>query len=184
MSRINENQSSLKRFITELSFSANGEVAEKKALLLDADKISNESRFDELYAVCTTLDKNISDIIHINKMRWQVEAAFRTMKNEFKARPVYLRNDDRITAHFLTCFLSLLTLRIIAKKTDGKFTDEELLKTLRTMNVYHLRNLGYLSAYTRTPVTDALHEAFDFRTDMEFISSKTMKKILSNIGKA
>ena len=38
------------------------------------------------------------------------------MKSEFKARPVYLRNDDRINAHFLTCFLSLLLLKIIEKK--------------------------------------------------------------------
>lgn len=66
--------------------------------------------------MCTTLEKDIKEIIHINKMRWQIEATLRTMKSEFKARPVYLRNDDRINAHFLTCFLSLLLLKIIEKK--------------------------------------------------------------------
>ena len=128
--------------------------------------------------MCTTLEKDIKEIIHINKMRWQIEATFRTMKSEFKARPVYLRNDDRINAHFLTCFLSLLVLKIIEKKTGNKYSEEQILHTLRDMSAYRLRDLGYLSSYTRTEITDALHDAFGFRTDNEFLSEKTMKKIL------
>ena len=100
------------------------------------------------------------------------------MKSEFKARPVYLRNDDRINAHFLTCFLSLLVLKIIEKKTGNKYSEEQILHTLRDMSAYRLRDLGYLSSYTRTEITDALHDAFGYRTDNEFLSEKTMKKIL------
>ena len=159
-------------------------MAEKKILTLDLDKIEAESRFDGFYAVCTTLEKDISEIIQINKTRWQIEAAFRTMKSEFRARPVYLRNDDRINAHFLTCFLSLLILKIIEKKVGDDYSEEQILHTLRDMNVYRLRDVGYLSSYTRTELTDALHDAFGFRTDNEFISDKTMKKILKTVEKA
>ncbi|WP_318678052.1 IS1634 family transposase [Treponema sp.] len=179
----NRNQNSPKRFVSETRVTSDGEVADKKILSLDIDKIELEERFDGFYAVCTTLENDISEIIHINKMRWQIEAAFRTMKSEFKARPVYLRNDDRINAHFLTCFLSLLVLKIIEKKIGGKYSEEQILHTLRDMSVYHLRDIGYLSSYTRTEITDALHDAFGFRTDSEFISEKTMKKILRTVEK-
>ncbi|MGN1155260.1 MAG: IS1634 family transposase [Agathobacter sp.] len=179
----NRNQNSPKRFVTETRITTDGEVADKKILSLNSDKIEAEARFDGFYGVCTTLEKDIKEIIHINKMRWQIEAAFRTMKSEFKARPVYLRNDDRINAHFLTCFLSLLILKIIEKKIGNEYSEEQILYTLRDMNVYRLRDLGYLSSYTRTEVTDALHDAFGFRTDTEFISDKTMKKIFRTVEK-
>ena len=172
------NQNSPKKYLSETRVTEDGEVASKKILSLDLDKIEADAKFDGFYAVCTTLEKDIKEILHINKMRWQIEAAFRTMKSEFKARPVYLRNDDRINAHFLTCFLSLLVLKIIEKKTGNKYSEEQILHTLRDMSAYRLRDLGYLSSYTRTEITDALHDAFGFRTDNEFLSEKTMKKIL------
>lgn len=179
----NRNQNSPKRFVTETRITTDGEVADKKILALDTDKIEAEAMFDGFYGVCTTLEKDIKEIIHINKMRWQIEAAFRTMKSEFKARPVYLRNDERINAHFLTCFLSLLILKIIEKKIGNEYSEEQILHTLRDMNVHRLRDLGYLSSYTRTELTDALHDSFGFRTDNEFISDKTMKKIFKTVEK-
>ncbi|MDY6018983.1 MAG: transposase [Anaerococcus sp.] len=128
--------------------------------------------FDGFYAVCTNLEKDTEEIIQINKMRWQIESSFRTMKSEFKTRPVYLRNDNRIEAHFLTCFLSLLILKLIKRKTKDKHTEEEILTTLKTMNVHKLRDLGYLASYTRTEITDDLHQAFGFRTDTDIILIK------------
>lgn len=178
-----KNQNSPKRFVSEERVTSDGEVADKKILSLNTDKIEAEAKFDGFYAVCTTLEKDINEIIRINKMRWQIENAFRTMKSEFKARPVYLRKDDRINAHFLTCFLSLLILKIIEKKALNKYSQEQILRTLREMSVYRLRDVGYLSSYTRTEITDALHDAFGFRTDTEFISDKTMKKIFKAVEK-
>lgn len=179
----NRNQNSPKRFIAETGITPDGEVADKKILSLDEDKIEREAMYDGFYAVCTTLEKDIREIIHINKMRWQIEAAFRTMKSEFKARPVYLRNDERINAHFLTCFLSLLILRIIEKKIGNEYSEEQILDTLRNMRIGRLRDLGYFNHYTRTKITDALHDAFRFRTDSEFISDTTMKKIIKLVEK-
>lgn len=179
----NRNQNSPKRFIAETGITPDGEVADKKILSLDEDKIEREAMYDGFYAVCTTLEKDIREIIHINKMRWQIEAAFRTMKSEFKARPVYLRNDERINAHFLTCFLSLLILRIIEKRIGNEYSEEQILDTLRNMRIGRLRDLGYFNHYTRTKITDALHDAFGFRTDSEFISDTTMKKIIKLVEK-
>lgn len=171
------NMNSPQRFIDEINTTADGEIADKKTLKLKSSRIEEEQCFDGFYGVCTTLENDVSDIIAINKQRWQIEAAFRTMKSEFKARPVYLQRDDRIQAHFLTCFISLLLTRILEAKLSNKYSSHELITTLRSMEVHKIKGFGYLSSYTRTELTDDLHELFDFRTDTEFISEKTMKKI-------
>ena len=95
----------------------NGEIAEKCIYRLDQDKIDNESRYDVFYAVITNLDCNVKEIIRINQQRWEIEENFRIMKTEFKARSVYVQRDDRIKAHFLTCYLSLLLYRLVREET-------------------------------------------------------------------
>lgn len=171
------NTNSPNRFIEETAITEDGEIANKKFCTLDDEKIKNEEMFDGFYAVCTTLEDKISDILHINKQRWQIEAAFRTMKTEFKARPVYLQRDERIESHFLTCFIALLILKIIENKLNNKYSTEDIIHTLRKMSLYKLRGLGYMSSYERTDLTDDLHKVFGFQTDNEFISVKTMKNI-------
>jgi hypothetical protein len=43
--------------------------------------------------------------------------------------------------------------------------------------------LGYIPAYTRTDLTDSLHESFGFRTDYEITSDINMKKIIRKTQK-
>ena len=102
---------------------------------------------------------------------------FPNPKSEFKARPVYLKKDDRITAHFTTCFIALVIYRILEKKLNEQFTCDTIIRSLRKMNFKELKGEGFEPIYTRTDFTDALHEAFGFRTDYEIVSLKKMKKI-------
>ena len=155
-----------------------GEIAEKTSLSLNETKIAEESKYDGFTAVCTTLEDDITDILKVNRRRWEIEESFRIMKSEFKARPVYLQKDERIRAHFLTCFLSLMVYRLLEKKLGEKYTVTELVETLRNMNFFKMTGIGYLPEYTRSEITDALHEAFGFRTDTEIVTETSMKKIL------
>ena len=101
------------------------------------------------------------------------------MKTEFEARPVFIRQEDSIKAHFLTCYISLLVYRLLEKKLGEEFTCSEILKTLREMNMTLLsKDSGYIPSYRRTKLTDALHTAFGFRTDYEFISKADMRAII------
>jgi hypothetical protein len=102
------------------------------------------------------------------------------MKSEFKARPVYLSRDDRIAAHFTTCFISLIIYRFLEKKLGEKYTCREIVSGLRDMNFYEIKGEGYVPIYTRTDFTDDLHEAFGFRTDYQIVSNSQMKKILKS----
>ena len=172
-------QNDPKRFIKSTSVTSDGEVADKKVLALNQSAIDSESAFDGFYAVCTTLEDDISEIIKVNKRRWEIEESFRILKSDFKARPVYLKRDDRIKAHFTTCFLALLIYRILEHKLNGKFTSSQIINTLRNMNLRNLDGVGFIPTYTRTPVTNALHSTFKFRTDTEITTLKEMKKILN-----
>lgn len=164
-----------KRFITSTYITGDGEIADSKKLTLNIDAINEEAMFDGFYAVCTTLEDNVEEIIKVNKRRWEIEESFRILKTEFKSRPVYLKNDDRIKAHFTTCFLSLLIYRILENKLNYKFSGTEIIKTLKNMNWHELDLLGYHPIYQRNNLTDYLHEKFGFRTDYEFIPKKFLK---------
>ena len=181
-SSVNKNrQNDPKRFVKSASVTSNGEIANKKVFSLNQAAIDNEAMFDGFYAVCTTLEDDISDIIKVNKRRWEIEESFRILKSDFKARPVYLKRDDRIKAHFTTCFLALLIYRILEHKLDEKYTSSKIIQTLRDMNLRELEGIGYIPTYTRTSITDDLHRIFNFRTDNEITILKDMKKIFKNI---
>ena len=166
-----------KRFITKTSVTNDGEIADKKIYDLNEDAIASEAVYDGFYAVCTNLDDDPSDIAKINHDRWEIEESFRIMKTEFHARPVYLQRDDRIEAHFLTCFISLLIYRILEKQLDEHFTCDELVNTLRNMDMTAVGKEGYIPSYTRTELTDALHKNAGFHTDYELTTTKSMAGI-------
>lgn len=165
------------RFIKTLHCTRDGEVAPKAIYSLNAAAILEEQKYDGYYAVYTNLKAKAEQIIAINKQRWQIEACFRVLKSEFKARPVYLSRDDRIQAHFTTCFLSLLLFRILEKKLDDRYSCSEIIDTLREMNFMERKGDGYIPTYIRTDLTDDLHEQFGFRTDTEIVDLQSMKII-------
>lgn len=165
------------RFIGGVSVTDDGEIA-KEHKYLDTEKISSEAQYDGLYAVCTDLlDDDVSGILKISEGRWQIEECFRIMKTDFSARPVYLQDENRIKAHFLICFLALLFYRIIEKKLDYRYTCEEILHTLKSMNFAEIEEQGFMPLYRREAITDALHDACGFRTDYQFITKSSMKTI-------
>lgn len=167
------------RFIQRTAVTEDGEIAQKNIYQLDEAKILEESMYDGFYAVVTNLEGDIRDLIDINKQRWEIEENFRIMKSEFEARPVFVRREDRIKAHFLTCFISLLIYRLLEKKLGEEFTCSQILETLRNMNVTLLsKDSGYIPSYKRTKITDKLHSSFGFRTDYEFIRKSTMRTII------
>jgi transposase len=177
------NSNDYKRFIHTTSCTSDGEVAEKEFYSIHSSLILKEEAFDGFYAVCTNLEDDVSEIIKVNCRRWEIEECFRIMKSEFKARPVYLSNDDRIEAHFTTCFIALILYRLLEKKLNEQFTCHEIITGLRDMNFLELRGEGYVPAYTRSDFTDALHDAFGFRTDYQIVTSSIMKKILKDTKK-
>lgn len=177
--RKGKNQNDPMRFIKKTLVTADGEIAEKTIYNIDEEQIQKEEIYDGFYAVITNLEGDVSEIIKINKQRWEIEENFRIMKTEFEARPVYVRRDDRIKAHFMTCYISLLLYRLLEKKIGDGYTSNQIIETLRSMHMTLLNTAsGYVPSYTRTALTDVLHKTFGFRTDYEFITKASMRSII------
>lgn len=176
------------KYISKTSMTEDGEIAEKTLYEIDGEMISQEERYDGFYGVCTNLEASVGDILQINKQRWQIEEAFRTLKTEFEARPVHLSREDRIRAHFLTCFLALLIYKILEhriKKHEGfeEITIDKIVNKLNSFNFTEIKGEGYIPTYTRDDLTDVLHEEFGFRTDYEVVTKKDMKRIIKETRK-
>lgn len=178
-----KSQNDYKRFISSTNVTKEGEIADKAIYHLNVKAIAEEEMYDGFYAVCTNLEDDPTEIIKINHRRWEIEECFRIMKSEFKARPVYLSKDDRIEAHFNTCFIALIIYRLLEKRLNEKFTCHEIISELREMNFKEIKGEGYEPIYTRTDFTDALHDSFGFRTDYQIVTTSTMKKIFKDTKK-
>lgn len=173
-----KNPNDPERFVETIQLTIDGVIAEQTVKKIDTKRIEHEEAFDGFYAVCTTLEDDVSTILKINRRRWEIEESFRIMKNEFRARPVHLQRDERIKAHFLICFIALMMYRILEKQLEEQFSVQEIVSTLRSMNLHEIGENGYLPTFTRTELTDALHQNAGFWLDRELISKKSMKKIL------
>ena len=169
------------RYIGQCYFTDDGTVAEHSISEIDTDAIADDAKYDGFYCVSTNLDQRSFDaksILRINAKRWEIEESFRIMKSDFRSRPVYLRREDRIRAHFLTCFLALYIYRILEKKLQEKYTTSQILDVLRNMSFMEIPREGYIPAYKKTDISDALHDISGFRTDYEIVTLSNMRKII------
>ena len=167
------------RFIETYHTTQDGEVAEKTVSYVDESIIADEERYDGFYAVCTNLEDNPETITAVNKRRWQIEECFRILKSDFEARPVFVKRQDRILAHFITCFIALIVYRYLEKKLGDQFSISQIIPALQEMDFMKYEGKGYQPVYTRTELTDALHNAFGFCTSKQIVPVKTMRNFCS-----
>lgn len=167
------------RFVRKVSVTENGEAADQTQYSLNEERIAEEKMYDGYYAVCTNLvDDSVKDILSVSERRWEIEESFRIMKTDFETRPVYLSREDRIRAHFLICYLSLLIYRLLEKKLENKYTSTQIITALRSMKLLAVEGIGYQPAYKRTDLTDDLHSKFGFRTDYQIMKKSSVRSVI------
>lgn len=157
----------------------------KDVYILNEEKIAQEEKFDGFYALATNLleDKEI-DIININSERYKIEDCFRVLKTNFDARPVYHRLDNRITAHFMICYTSLLIYRLLKKKLkekDYNFTINEILESLKSINVFQDED-KYKPIYEQGQFLDAMNDITQIDLDSTYFKQTYFKKIIKKIS--
>ena len=148
---------------------------------INEDIVKEEEKYDGYYGITTNLTGDISEILAISKNRWEIEESFRILKTDFDSGTIHLSREDRIKAHFLTCFISLLIYRILENKLNYKYTNNQIIEKLKEMEVYEEKGSGYSPAYVRNDLTDDLHDLFGFRTDYEIVPYENFKKIFTQI---
>ena len=173
------------RFIAETHFTDSAEVAGNTSYTLDLEAIEKEARFDGFYAICSNLeDETAVEIIRANSQRWEIEDMFRTLKTEFESRPVYLRRNDRIIAHFITCFLALLIFKTLKMRLNmPDITTSQLRKTLIDMNYLQIRGEGYMPVFEGDDITTAIAGYVAPSLQNQIITSRNMKAIIKSCVK-
>lgn len=173
------------RFIVETHYTDNAEVADNTRYTLDIEAIQKEARFDGFYAICSNLEEETAvEIIRANAQRWEIEDMFRCLKTEFESRPVYLRRNDRIIAHFITCFLALLifkTLKLKLEKPD--LTTSALRKTLIGMDYLKIWGEGYMPVFKGDDTTTAIASFVSPTVQNQIITMRNMKSIVKSCVK-
>lgn len=172
------------RFILRTSTGKNGEKASDH-YAIDQSVIDKEEKYDGYYAVATNLDDHAKDILEISSRRYKIEDCFRIMKTNLGARPVHHRNRKRIIAHFLICYTALLIYRILENKLDQygtHFTTENIIETLRNMNVINTQDAFYTSTYKGSQVCTALNGIYDLGLDKRYYLPKELNKKIKKIS--
>lgn len=153
----------------------------KKEFYLDEDKIREEEKYDGFYAIATNIfDMDETEIITIQSKRYKIEDCFRVLKTNFSSRPVYHHKKERIRAHFLICYTALLIYRLLEVKLDRNkthFTTQQIIDTLKNMNVLECDGAFYKSCYTGSDVLDAFEQIFDLKLNRKHYLPKTLNKI-------
>ena len=180
------NQNSAKRFVDTTSITSDGEVANTKINNLNESRIAKEEKYDGFYAVSTNLNDPVEEILKISSRRWEIEESFRIMKTNFKSRPVYLSRENRIEAHFITCFTALLIYRLLEKKieqecNDKIFSTDMIIDCLKNMNVTNEFDVYYKSQYENSQLGSILNKISSIELNKEYIKFTEMKKIIRKI---
>ncbi len=192
----NENERSPKRYIDKKFYDESGNEVKNKKASLNTKQIAEDEKFDGFYALTTNIFKEEMDsrkLVSISSRRWEIEECFRIMKTDLDARPFFHSKDNRIIAHFQTCFMALLLLRGVERKIsdyykgqrpypDTKYTMDEILYALRNMQVISIeKGKGYMPDYENSQLMTDLLEIFNLQPmGNQVVLGDTLKKIMKN----
>lgn len=180
------NVNDCRRFIKNLSFNKDGELVNENILMLDEELYNEESKFDGYYCIATNLQDNVKTIININHNRWQIEESFRIMKTELDSGTVYLQREDRIKAHFLTCFIALLVTRILEKQIDAEqknYSISQIINKLKELNLVKVSDEGFIPSFTNEQLLIDLASKFNIPLTKQAYRVSKIKKIINSTKK-
>lgn len=171
------------KYVKNLTFDAQtGEVLEsaKQLLSFDEEKLREEEKFDGYYAILTSEYKELDErVIDIYRGLWKIEESFKITKSDFESRPVYLSLKEHIDAHFLTCFISLVIVRILEYKLNYKYSATVILESLRKSSCSLNQENYYLFNFYNHTLKDIGQElGIDF--SKKNMSLLDIKKILGD----
>jgi transposase len=172
------------RYVADVQFDKDtGEILKARKPSLDLEKLAQDEKYDGYYAIVTSeLDMADTNIIDTYRGLWEIEDTFKVTKSTIEARPVYVSRQDRIGAHFLTCFIALVIIRLIGKKTGGKYSPEKIIECLNNISCSNEQDNLYLFDY-RSKVSDAIGDALGIDFTRKRLRRAEIKNILAQSKK-
>lgn len=181
---IKKGPNDVRRFMKRVVKTKSGEEAVVD-YILDEKKIAEEEKYDGYYAIATNLDDPAKDILAVSHNRYKIEECFRIMKTNFSGRPVFHWTPERIRSHFLICYTALLVYRLMECKLTSQgtpVTTENLIKTLKNMNVVNVHDLEYMSIYKGSKALDALTKLSTLDLDRVHYRPKDLNRKIKKIS--
>ena len=127
-------------YVLNISFSKDtGQIVDGKTLMLDEDKIAEEEKYDGYYSIVTSeLTMDDYEMREVYSGLAKIEDSFKVTKTFFRSRPVYVWKNEYIDAHFATCFLALVLIRLLELKLGKKYPVKRILQSLKDYNCVKL----------------------------------------------
>jgi len=181
---IKKGPNDVRRFLKRIAKGKKGEDA-TVSYALDTDKIAEEEKYDGFYAVATNLSDPAQDILAVAHGRYKIEECFRIMKTNLLGRPGYHRTPTRLRTHFLLCYTALLVDRLLECRLDDQkthVTTENLIETLKNINVANVHDVEYLALYKGSKALDALVKLTGLDLDRMHYRPKDLNKMIKNFS--
>lgn len=174
------------KYIKNLVFDKDtGEIMEdaKNLLVFDEEKLKDEAVYDGYYAIVTSeIDMGDNEILDIYHGLWEIEETFKITKSTLETRPVYVSLKDHIEAHFLTCFIALVLVRLLEFKLDGKFTTEEIISSLKKYNCSLTEQNLYMFTHYSDVICD-IEKMLGMDLGLKYAPLKDIKNKLGKVKK-
>ena len=165
----------VKETVVEVS---TGEV-KKTVIEMDEAQIAEDERFDGYYCIITSETKMTDQmIIDTYGGLWRIEETFRVTKSELETRPVHVWTRAHIEAHFLTCYVALVLLRLIQAATSFEHSAAKVIEAIRGIVGARMKENYYLFSY-RTELTDLLGALIGQNLARQVYSKDDLRKILA-----
>lgn len=161
------------------------DAEQKEIYIIDNSVIAEEEKYDGFYAIATNLEDDVKSILEINAQRYRIEDCFRVLKTNMMSRPMFHRTKSRITAHFMICFTALLIYRLLEAQlaeAGFHFTINEIIETLKNMEVTNKEDLCYKSTYESSQTLTALNTIYELELDRKYYRPKELNKKIKNIS--
>lgn len=166
-------------YILNIAFDKNtGEIVDGKALELDLAKIEEEQKYDGYYSIVTSeLKMSDLEMREIYKGLIRIEDTFKISKTEFDSRPVFVRTNDHIDAHFTTCFTALVLIRLLQAKLENRYPVGKIIESLRKYTCVPLDANNYQFTYY-DEVLDACQKVFHIELNNKYRTRQQIQRLL------
>ena len=185
--------------------------ADEFEYVFNEEKLKEDEKLDGYYIICTnvvgaeninedtspdqcwykdgflTFNRNVpaEEIVEIYGRLWKIEETFRVTKTGMlNLRPIFHSRQDRIRAHFLLCFISLVLERLLEFRMNWKYQARQIQRSLSSFSAVQLdgSNIYQVSYYDAViqDILNALHinarSKFLLQSDIRRIVGETKKK--------
>ena len=166
-------------YVKNISFDkSTGEIVDGKALELDTEKILEEEKYDGFYSIVTSeLKMPDEEMRRVYGGLAKIEASFKVTKTCFASRPIYVWLNEHIDAHFATCFMALVLIRLLEHKLNHAFPTGQILESLKKYNCTHLDANNWQFTYY-DDIIDACSKAFDMNLNQKYRTQQEVQRLL------